>query len=64
MTPRGLCEAKAKLLYIIEDFTIEDLNKLAEEARKNEIEIVIRAEDSNMYKGTLLELQTLSSKNE
>lgn len=42
--------------YPIEDFTIEEIDVLSEYAGENDVIIFLRAEHSNYYQGTLVEL--------
>ena len=40
----------------IEDFTVEQLDLLAEEANKNNLLLTLRAEHSNVYQGVFVNL--------
>ena len=48
----------------IDTFTIESLDELAEEARKNNVDIRIIAEHSNFFSGTVIEVQKINCKRE
>ena len=47
------------ICYQLEEFTIEDLIKLSEEANIKKVELRIKAEHSNFNNGTLIEVQRL-----
>lgn len=54
---KNATEVNYTLLYPIKDFTIESLSELSKLAKEKKIELRIRRESSNMYQGTLLEVQ-------
>ena len=54
---RSALENEHESWFPIEDFTIESLNKLAEEAKKNNVDIRIIAEHSHYFNGTVIEVQ-------
>ena len=47
------------ICYPIEEFTIADLIKLSEEAYIKKVELRMKAEHSNFFNGTLIEVQRL-----
>ena len=55
----GAIAVSYTICYPIEEFTIEDLIKLSEEAAIKKVELRIRAEHSNFFNGTLIAIQRL-----
>jgi len=51
------CLVNYPILCPIEEFSIEDLLSLSEDASLNNVEVKIRTEHSGIYKGTLIHIE-------